>query len=409
MQISDVRIESPHPRFNELRMNHLPRRTFLSGSAASVAVPASSLPTFASSGHSAKHWEPTHAKAVIFVVLEGGPSHIDTFDPKPELLKWHRRTSSPSVSERRSERVFVASPFRFRKAGKSGIDLCEKFIHLGADPVADQICVYRGCQTTSLSHSVASLILNKTSTSPVAPSLGARIANAKSAAFGTEVRAQGAFYVLTDSPVPLGGSTNWSHALLPNHCQAIITPAHTLSASRFCDESQRTLTSYGIEHTATSVFAKQCLRARQLVEKGTKFVQIHSSGWDSHECLLQNHASRIQSVDQPLAALIIDLKQRGMLSETVVVCLGEFGRSPDTDRLSAAHLGREHNANAMSILFAGGGFRAGATVGATDELGGSAVDCVGSIADVHATILHQMGNQNLSANDAGSIIRELVV
>lgn len=155
-------------------------------------------------------------------------------------------------------------------------------------------------------------------------------------------------------------------------------------------ESIKTL--YGLDRKETRAFGEQCLLARRLVEQGVRFVQIFSGGWDSHDYLERGHTSRINSVDQPMAALIKDLKSRGMLEDTLVIWTGEFGRTPDNNKRGGVYsLGRGHNANAMTMMLAGGGVKAGSIVGATDELGASAVDVVHPIRDFHVTLLHLLG------------------
>jgi hypothetical protein len=150
--------------------------------------------------------------------------------------------------------------------------------------------------------------------------------------------------------------------------------------------------SYGLDRKETADFGRQCLMARRLVEQGVRFVQIFSGGWDSHDYLEKGHSSRIASVDQPIAALIRDLKQRGMLEDTLVVWTGEFGRTPDNNyRGGVTSLGRGHNADAMNMFFAGGGTKAGHVIGATDDIGAEAVDVVHPIRDVHITMLHLLG------------------
>ncbi|MDA1016236.1 MAG: DUF1501 domain-containing protein, partial [Planctomycetota bacterium] len=150
--------------------------------------------------------------------------------------------------------------------------------------------------------------------------------------------------------------------------------------------------AYGLERKETAAFGRQCLMARRLVEKGVRFVQIFSGGWDSHDYLEQGHSSRIASVDQPIAALLKDLKARGMLEETLVVWTGEFGRTPDNNyRGGVTALGRGHNVDAMNMWFAGGGTKRGAVVGATDDIASEAVEVVHPIRDVHITLLHLLG------------------
>ncbi|MBT5925903.1 MAG: DUF1501 domain-containing protein, partial [Verrucomicrobia bacterium] len=157
-------------------------------------------------------------------------------------------------------------------------------------------------------------------------------------------------------------------------------------------ENETTREMYGMNEPETAAFGKQCLMARRLVEQGVRFVQIFSGGWDSHDYLERGHTSRIKSVDKPMAALIKDLKRRGMLDETLVVWTGEFGRTPDNNKRGGVYsLGRGHNVDAMTMLFAGGGVQKGSIVGATDEIGAAAVDCVHPIRDLHVTMLRLMG------------------
>jgi uncharacterized protein (DUF1501 family) len=150
--------------------------------------------------------------------------------------------------------------------------------------------------------------------------------------------------------------------------------------------------AYGMNQKETAEFGRQCLMARRLVEKGVRFVQIFSGGWDSHDYLERGHSSRIRSVDKPMTALIKDLKQRSMLDDTLVVWTGEFGRTPDNNRRGGVYaIGRGHNADAMTMLMAGGGVKRGAIVGATDEIGAQAVEVAHPIRDFHVTLLHLLG------------------
>ena len=156
-------------------------------------------------------------------------------------------------------------------------------------------------------------------------------------------------------------------------------------------ETAGTREMYGIGNPHTDAFGRKCLLARRLVESGVRFVQAYAGNWDSHDYIERAHGSLIRSVDQPIAALLKDLKQRDMLKDTLVFFCGEFGRTPDNGMRGGKSYGRDHNAKAMAMWFAGGGTRAGATVGATDELGGEAVECVHHIRDVHVTLLHLLG------------------
>jgi membrane-anchored protein YejM (alkaline phosphatase superfamily) len=157
------------------------------------------------------------------------------------------------------------------------------------------------------------------------------------------------------------------------------------------NEDSRTLAEYGVGREPTDSFGRKCLLARKLVEQGVRFVQLYNGTWDSHDSIARAHGNRIQAVDRPIAALIGDLKQRGLLESTLVVWCGEFGRTPDNGVRQGTAYGRDHNPKAMTIWLAGGGCRAGETIGATDELGAEAVDEVHHIRDLHVTLLHLLG------------------
>lgn len=367
------------------------------GQPAFCETPGRSAPTAAlpkMSGHSAK------ATRVIMLVMEGGPSHLDTFDPKPELVRRHGTRSTVSVgSKTKSDsetRMLFASPFQFRHAGDHGIEMCDRWQHL-ADPfVANELCNYRGCQTGSLRHHEALFELNTGSRCGSQPALGARINHAMC----SEDSDAPGFIVMTPSVLPQGGPTNWSSGDLPSEFRGtrLQSPASTRVTADAIDlrcETRSTHKSYGLDDPRTETFGRQCLTARRLVENGVRFVQVFSGGWDSHDYLGRGHSARIKSVDRPIAALIGDLKRRGMLQDTLVVWTGEFGRTPDcrfgSDRRSGTQpLGRDHNCRAMTMLFAGGGIKPG-VVGATDALGATAVECVRPIGDVHQTILRLLG------------------
>jgi uncharacterized protein (DUF1501 family) len=157
------------------------------------------------------------------------------------------------------------------------------------------------------------------------------------------------------------------------------------------NETEQTKAMYGVGKEPTDNFARRCLLARKLVEKGVRFVQLYASTWDSHDYIAKAHASRIHNVDQPIAALIKDLKQRDMLDETLVVWMGEFGRTPDNGIRGGIKYGRDHNPEAMNVWMAGGGVKAGHTIGATDEIGAKAVEVVHPLRDFHVTLLRLLG------------------
>ena len=156
-------------------------------------------------------------------------------------------------------------------------------------------------------------------------------------------------------------------------------------------EDSKTKALYGIGQSATDAFGRKCLLARKLVEKGVRFIQLYAGTWDSHDYIERAHGNLIRQVDQPIAALITDLKQRGLLEETLIVWCGEFGRTPDNGVRGGTAYGRDHNPKAMTMWFAGGGVKAGHTIGATDDRGMEAVECVHHVRDVHVTLLKLLG------------------
>lgn len=388
---------------------------------------------------------PAKAKNVIMLFMEGGPGHMDTFDPKPELDRLHKEESTLSFGQETGFKFFVGSPFKFRKAGNNGIEMCDQWQHL-ADPfVADELCNYRGCQAESLNHPEALFHMNTGSRLGADPALGSWV----NYGLGSENRNLPGFVVMTELALPQGGPTNWSNGFLPPTFQGTRlrpqgSPILDLDAQSFKSrdhqrrvleelswlneqhlaasgddeklrarmqsyelafrmqtevpdvvdlqkETQVTYEMYGLDDPDTKTFGRQCLMARRLVENGVRFVQVFSGGWDSHDYLERGHSARIKSVDKPIAALIRDLKQRGMLDETLVIWTGEFGRTPDNNKRGGVYsLGRGHNSQAMTMLFAGGGVKPG-VVGATDELGSTAVECVHPIRDLHVTLLHLLG------------------
>ena len=388
------------------------------------------------------------AKACIFLVMEGGPSHIDTFDPKPKLEELHMKLFqregeqfSPMSS---GQRYYVQSPYGFRKVGQSGIDMCEHFVHL--PEVADELCVYKGCQSESVDHPTALYHMNTGNKFGGDPAVGSWVTYG----LGSENQDLPGYIVLAEAGFPQGGSGNWTNGFLPAYYQGTPLraegspildihppawktrehqrknldvladlnrghmaehPGHDELAARMANyelayrmqtevpgvidiesEPESIKEMYGLEDKETAQFARRCLLARRMIEKGVRFVQIFSGGWDSHDYLERSHKARIYSIDKPVTALIKDLRQRGLLDDTLIVWLGEFGRSPDNHhRGGGVAIGRDHNAHAQSMFFAGGGVKAGHVVGATDEIGDTAVEVVHPIKDLHVTLLHILG------------------
>ncbi|MDF1849441.1 MAG: DUF1501 domain-containing protein [Verrucomicrobiales bacterium] len=389
---------------------------------------------------------PAKAKNVIMLFMEGGPSQVDTFDPKPKLQELHKQESKRTAGLATGFRFYVGSPFGSRKVGNAGLEMSDQWVHMADPEVADELCNYRGCQAESLNHPEALFHMNTGSRLGGDPAVGSWATYG----LGSVNQNLPGYVVMTELALPQGGSRNWSNGFLPAHYQgtrlrpegspildldsqsfksrehqrraldelaflnqkhAAENPQHEALAARMENyelayrmqmevpgvvdvesEPEYIKEMYGMGKKETETFGKQCLLARRLVEKGVRFVQIFSGGWDSHDYLERGHSARIRSVDQGMAALIKDLKQRGMLDDTLVIWTGEFGRTPDNNRRGGVYsLGRGHNVDAMTMLFAGGGVKKGAVVGATDEIGAEAVECVHPIRDVHCTILQLLG------------------
>ncbi len=391
------------------------------------------------------------AKHCIFLLMEGGPSHIDTFDPKPKLDQLHmtrfqKQRNKFEASMNTGERYYVKSPFQFRRAGQLGIEINALLENFAG--VVDDVCFYRGLKAESVNHPTALYHLNTGNQFGGDPAVGAWT----SYGLGTENQNLPAFLVLPDVAYPQGGSANWSNGYLPAHYQgtplrpegapildmapppgvtverqranlSLFKELETIQATRRPDhaelaarlesyelafrmqaempgvldlgkESKETLGMYGVGASDKDIdsLGRRCLLARRLVENGVRFVQVIAMGWDSHDYIDKAHGSRLRAIDKPVSALIKDLKRTGLLEETLVVWAGEFGRSPDNGiRRGSEAWGRDHNANAMTVWMAGGGTKAGSIVGATDEVGGSAVEVVHPIRDLHVTLLHLLG------------------
>ncbi|MFO1000326.1 MAG: DUF1501 domain-containing protein [Planctomycetaceae bacterium] len=427
------------------------RRELLYGLGAGLGTVAlTSLMAEESPANSTAPKEPHYqvkAKNVIFLMMEGGPSHIDTFDPKPTLDEMHLKEFVREGKEKSAmesgRRYYVRSPFKFVKAGQSGADMAENWKHLAG--VADELCFYRGCTVDSVNHPTAMYQMNCGNRFGGDPGIGAWATYG----LGSVNHDLPGFIVLPEVSYPQGGAANWSNGYLPACFQgtplrakgspildlkppAGFTPQrqrknldligalnseysathpdrNDLTARmenyelafrmqmqvpeilNLDGETKQTLDQYGIGNASTETFAKKCLMARRLVEKGVRFVQLYNGTWDSHDFIERAHGNLVRGVDQPIAALIQDLKQRGLLESTLIVWCGEFGRTPDNGVRQGTAYGRDHNPNAMTIWLAGGGCKAGQTIGATDDLGMTAVETVHHVRDFHVTLLRLMG------------------
>ncbi len=419
---------------------------------------------------------PARAKACIFLMMEGGPSHIDTFDPKPKLTELHlkefTRNNKMLSAMSGGKRYFVASPFKFIKAGKSGADMAANWEHLAG--VADDVCFYRGCQVDSVNHPTAMYQMNTGNRFGGDPAVGAWV----SYGLGTVNQNLPGFVVLPEVSHPQGGAANWGSGFLPADFQgtplrakgapildlnptAGITREHQRSnldllaelnkehaqlrpgrddltarmesyelAYRMqvevpglldiSKEDKKTQALYGIGQEPTDAFGKRCLLGRRLVQQGVRFVQLYAGTWDSHDYIEKAHGNLVRQVDRPIAGLLADLKRTGLLDSTLVVWCGEFGRSPDNGVRMGTAFGRDHNPKGMTVWFAGGGVKAGHTIGATDETGAEAVECVHHVRDLHVTILRLMGLEDTKltyfhggrfkqlSQFGGEVIKELI-
>lgn len=409
---------------------------------------------------------PARARHVIFLFMDGGVSHVDTFDPKPELnrrsgepAKWRTDKLSQATS---ANRKWLGSLWEFKQRGASGLWVSDLFPHVAK--VADDLCVIRSLVGESPLHGAQALLLHTGRSVGAAPSVGSWI----SYGLGTENEQLPGYVLLNNDWIPNGGFQNFASSYLPATHQATLvrakgTPvdnivpsdpasiqkakleflryqdsafAESLGGSetiesairnhetaaqmqslvpRLCDvtgESPETLKLYGVDRTNDfdRFYSLQCLRARRLVESGVRFVEVtcpltHSNNapWDQHGELKLRHEENARITDQPVAALLTDLKARGLLESTLVVWAGEMGRTPH----SAGKDGRDHHVSGYTIWMAGGGVRAGQTYGETDEMGMSAVENPVDIHDVHATLLRLMGmdHQRLTFRFGGRDMR----
>jgi hypothetical protein len=397
---------------------------------------------------------PARAKAVIWIFINGGPSHVDTWDYKPEL---ERRDGQELAGLNKFTGFFanevgplMKSPFRFARHGRCGKWVSEIFPFLARH--VDKMAFIHSGYTESNNHSPALFMMNSGEPRMGYPCVGSWVTYG----LGSESRNLPAFVVMSDPlgrGLPKGHAQNWGAGFLPSVYQGTylrpsgppidnMTPPQELAGERqrrMLDlvgrlnarpaeghPAERELAAriesfelafrmqsaapeafdlerepeylrklYGLDHKPCAHFARQCLIARRLVERGVRFVQIYSGGmenqlsWDGHKDIKGNHAGFALETDQPVAALLADLEQRGMLEETLVIWGGEFGRLPVAQK--GEKPGRDHNPHAFTVWLAGGGVRGGVSYGATDEIGFKAVENRVSVHDLHATILSLLG------------------
>jgi hypothetical protein len=394
---------------------------------------------------------PARAKHCVFLFMNGGPSQVDTFDPKPQLAKYHGTpyTGDAKVgSNGRAVGYLMKSPFEFRNHGQSGLPISSLFPHLSH--FADDLCVIRSMHTDTAAHATGCLQMNTGSIFIGRPSLGAWL----NYGLGTPNQNLPGFVVMTDPRGgPIGSASNWTAGYMPATFQGTLfrsggsplldlaTPAgssdrtqrasldllHDLdeqhlqkypaeselrariesyelafrmqtTAADVVDisrEDEATKEMYGLDDKRTADFGRKCLIARRLIEKGVRFIQLYSGGghiedtWDGHTNCIANHTLHAAETDKPIAALIADLKRTGLWDETLLVWGGEFGRTPTSEGVGKP--GRDHDWHGFSMWIAGGGVKGGHAIGATDDLGFKAVDNPCHVSDLHATILHLMG------------------
>ncbi len=403
-----------------------------------AAVPAQSAP----------HFTPK-AKSVIHLFMAGAPSQLDLFDHKPDLVRYDGKPLPPSVigGQRyafiRPDAAVMAPKFAFSKHGQAGTELSDALPHLAT--VVDDICLIRSVTTDQFNHAPAQIFLNTGFSQPGRPSIGSWATYG----LGAESKDLPAFVVMSTGAGISGGTANWSSGFLPtsytgvrfrNQGDPILnvsspkgidprTQRDTIdligdlnrsnlervgdpeiktrlesyemafklqtSAPELMDlqsESKATLEMYGCEADKPS-FARACLLARRMVERGVRFINIYHEGWDAHSGLVGNHTGNCKKTDQASAALIRDLKDRGLLDSTLVIWGGEFGRTPMVENNPALgrSLGRDHHPQSYSMWLAGGGIRGGLTFGSTDDFGFHVTENPVHVHDLQATILHCLG------------------
>lgn len=392
-----------------------------------------------SAGVSGTHFRP-RAKRVIHLFMNGGPSHVDTFDPKPALATYAGKKLPVHYRTERETGVAFPSPFPFRQCGESGLPVSDLFPRVSQ--CIDDICVIRSMHANVPNHEPSLMLMNCGDDRMPRPSVGSWV----SYGLGTDNDDLPTFLVLIPGGHPVLGPANWRSSFLPPSHQGVYvdTQIHELNKIiRFLRNQQLTLKdqrkqldfirtinrlhqqrrdaggelesrietfelAYRMQSKATDAFdvsqeskatlemygdsdyGRQLIMARRLVERGVRFLQVYSGNfqpWDNHTNLKKGHRNLARRHDQPIAALLTDLKQRGLLDETLVLWGGEFGRTPTTE----ANSGRDHNHWGFSVWLAGGGVKGGMYYGATDDFGWRAVEKRVQIHDLHATMLHLLG------------------
>jgi hypothetical protein len=417
---------------------------------ARAASPNDQRPTPSADAGKPPHFA-ARADSVIFLFMEGGPSHIDLFDPKPELQRLAGQPlpasyGRPITPMGVSDNALLPTKRTFKKYGQSGIDVSDWYPHVAEH--ADKLCVVRSCWADGLNHVGSVCQMNTGSILAGRPSLGSWVQYGLGSVNG---KLPG-FVILLDDREPVGGPKNWSAGFMPAAYQgthfrpdgepilnlappksvgsrqqrskldfvqalnqrygkgredfselaarvaayelAFRMQSEATEAVDLSKETEATKKLYGLDDPATEKFGQNCLLARRLVERGVRFVELYSgtgSQWDAHANIEANHTRMCKASDKPVAGLLADLHQRGLLDRTLVIWGGEFGRTPMSEKGD----GRDHNPYGFTMFLAGGGVKAGCVVGRTDDLGLRAVEDRFHVHDLHATILHLLGMDHL--------------
>jgi hypothetical protein len=407
------------------------------------------------------HFTP-RAKRVIFLFMNGGPSHMDTFDPKPKLAELEGKQPDGELYKKSKGSGFMPSPYQFAKHGRSGIEVCETLPNLAR--VIDDCCVIRSMRTDVPNHEPALIQMHTGNLQPIRPSMGSWLLYG----LGTENENLPGYVVLRPSPKIVVGPALWSNSFLPAEFQATSIVTSDMKVDKLLAnirnpklsfEQQReqvdlvqalnrrhaerrqhdpelegqikametafhmqreAIETFNIEREPQHVremygettFARSCLLARRLVERGVRFVTVYYTNsnnqpWDTHSDHNEGHKKLCVDSDKASAALIADLKQRGLLKDTLVIWGGEFGRTPYAENRDKAKAGRDHHHTAFSMLLAGGGVKPGTVYGESDELGMNVAENPVHVHDLHATILHLLGldHEKLTYRYAGRDFR----
>jgi hypothetical protein len=392
------------------------------------------------------------AKSIIWLFIEGGPSHIDLFDPKPKLVELQGQPLPESMRPKftampgTSKNGMMPSKRSFKQYGQSGIWVSDWYPNIAQH--VDEMTVIRSCWTDGINHLGGVTEMNSGSILSGRPSLGAWV----NYGLGSANRNLPSFVVMLDDKDPIGGAKQWSAGFLPASYQgtqfrqgdiplmnlkrpsgmtdteqrnelgllkrlneiwardkqeddeldarvrsyelAYKMQSSAPEAVDLSKESEETRKLYGLDEDETRAFGTNCLLARRLVERGVRFIELYSgsgSGWDAHENVEENHSKWCKASDQPIAGLLTDLKARGLLDETLVVWGGEFGRTPFNEK----GLGRDHNPWGFTTWMAGGGVKKGQYIGSTDEIGMHAQEAPAHVNDIHASMLYALGLDHL--------------